>query len=78
MTALLVGGADVKSGCSTSATALHYAAIGGHVKIVWMLLDDGANVSSVDINGMTPLGYATKCGHEEIAALLQYRTSMLK
>lgn len=57
-------------------TSLHNAAIGGHRGIVDYLLADGATVDSKivsdnhRISGATPLAYAIKHGHTNIAEIL--------
>ena len=38
-----------------------------------LLLDKGAKLESMAINGQTPLSYATKNGHEAVVKLLQAR-----
>ncbi|KAK7074366.1 hypothetical protein SK128_009451 [Halocaridina rubra] len=43
-------------------TALHFAALIGHVKILDMYLDAGANIISKDENGFTPLHVAITAG----------------
>lgn len=43
-------------------TALHIAAAGGNVKILELLVQNGANVSSVDNYGWTPVHIAAENG----------------
>jgi len=52
-------------------TALMYAARHGHIKIVKILLANGANFSVKDINGNTALALAKKYGHINIASILE-------
>ncbi|CAH1401021.1 unnamed protein product [Nezara viridula] len=49
---------------------LHYACENDHVEVVKLLLDSGANKSSADINGTTPLHIACRKGLLPIAELL--------
>ncbi len=51
-------------------TPLHWAAWGGRVEIVRMLIDAGANVNVQDEWGNTPLHEATSLGRVEIAQML--------
>jgi hypothetical protein len=52
------------------ATALHDAAINGHVEIVRLLLQNGAEVNAKDKIGNTPLHWAASEGHVDILHLL--------
>jgi hypothetical protein len=52
------------------ATPLHYAAANGHVKIVRLLLQNGAEVNAKDRRDRTPLHYAAIHGHIDILHLL--------
>ncbi len=52
------------------ATPLWIAAQNGHLEVLKMLLDKGANLN-VDAQGLTPLRVAEKRGHTEIAELLR-------
>ena len=52
-------------------TALHFAALNGHLKIVDALLKKGADVYKKDMAGKTPLDYASKYGHEKVSKLLK-------
>jgi hypothetical protein len=51
-------------------TALHFAAVEGHVEIAKLLLRHGANVDVEDEHGLTALHLATKAGFVEMAELL--------
>lgn len=44
------------------ATALHKAAIFGHLAVVKKLVECGANINAADAAGETALHYASKCG----------------
>lgn len=52
-------------------TALHFAALNGHLDIVSMLIDKGADIDEADAAGKTPLAYAGQYGHEKVAMLLK-------
>jgi ankyrin repeat protein len=47
--------------------ALHYAAFAGHQAVVDYLIERGANVNALSVNGSTPLMMAAREGKEEIA-----------
>ena len=70
--ALLKSGVDVnKRISSTGVTMLCFAAYEGHVSIVTLLLDAGANARVCDSRGDTPLNDARQRGHEEVVELLK-------
>eukprot|EP00050_Salpingoeca_kvevrii_P013536 m.29283 g.29283 ORF g.29283 m.29283 type:complete len:639 (+) comp5075_c0_seq1:322-2238(+) len=58
--------------------ALHYAAWGGHEKIVLWLLEQGASLDAVDVVGNTPLLYAVYGGHKHIVQMLLRRGRSLR
>lgn len=66
--ALLAKGAPVKG--AAGADPLMEAAIQGHVEIVRLLLDKGADPNTKGWRGLTPLAAATKERHEEIREML--------
>ena len=47
-------------------TPLHHASLGGHEKVVRLLLDRGAAVDARDIAGYTPLYAASMGGHSDV------------
>ena len=47
------------------------AADGGHADLVELLLANHADVNATDKDGRTPLHYAEKRHHEDVAALLR-------
>lgn len=64
---LIDKGADVNK---TGWTPLHYAATGGHAKIVSLLLDHYAYIDAASPNGTTPLMMAAYYGNAETVKLL--------
>ncbi len=55
---------------TNGATALHYASRGGHLKIVEMLVEAGADVNLGEEYGYTPLHEAAEYGHVDVARFL--------
>lgn len=47
------------------------AAKGGNVDIIWLMVQDGADVNLADNTHTTPLQYAQKAGHEDAVKYLQ-------
>ena len=62
----------------TKLTPLQHAAEGGHVKIVELLLQAGADIHNSDDRFITPLHLAAAGGHTETAALLIARGAHLE
>ncbi|QHE84385.1 ankyrin repeat domain-containing protein [Hydrogenophaga sp. BPS33] len=58
---------------ATSPSALWQACQSGHVDVVKVLLDNGAGVDTQDIEGHTPLMFASKEGHVAVVDLLLAR-----
>ena len=70
--ALLKSGVDVnKRVSSTGVTMLCFAAYEGHLSIVALLLDAGANARVHDSRGDTPLNDARQRGHKKVVELLK-------
>ncbi|MEQ2157719.1 hypothetical protein GOODEAATRI_004652 [Goodea atripinnis] len=57
--------------CHQGATALSIAAQEGHVNIVKMLLEKGANPNHIDKYGRSPVKVAAKHGHATVVRLLE-------
>lgn len=64
-------GVNIDLCCHQRATALSIAAQEGHVNIVAMLLEKGANPEHVDKYNRTPMKVAVKHGHANIMRLLE-------
>ena len=57
----------------TGYAALHYAISGGQVKVVELLLDDGARYDLVDLEGQTPLHLSVELGGAQCLSILLRR-----
>lgn len=68
---LEVPGLNIDLCCNQRATALSIAAQEGHVNIVAMLLEKGANPEHADKYNRTPMKVAAKHGHANIIRLLE-------
>ena len=66
VTDLLDLGSDPNDRSAEGITAMMLAAKGGHVAVVKMLIDHGADVSSTDTNGWSVIHYACQSGSEEL------------
>ncbi|CZR51252.1 uncharacterized protein PAC_01127 [Phialocephala subalpina] len=69
-TLLLEPALDINSFNNKKRTPLSYAAEKGHGEVVKALLDAGANANLKDINGRTPLWYATRNKNAGVLELL--------
>jgi acyl-CoA-binding domain-containing protein 6 len=56
-------------------TPLHWACDGGHVDVVRVLVERGANVDAADVDGRTALHTACCCEHADIVELLLARSA---
>eukprot|EP00043_Microstomoeca_roanoka_P030136 m.24847 g.24847 ORF g.24847 m.24847 type:complete len:125 (-) comp9754_c1_seq2:61-435(-) len=65
-------GADVncKHPQGDNKTSLHFASQFGHLEIVRLLLQHGADANAPDGVGLTPLWYACQYGHLDVIRLL--------
>jgi ankyrin repeat protein len=55
---------------TTNSAPLHFAAEYGHVEVVKILLEKGANIGAQNQNGYTPLHFAAEYGHVEVVKIL--------
>lgn len=62
-------GMDVNARDRWGWTALSMCGYGGHKAIARMLLDHGADLDNIDVDGDTPSGLATQRGHAELVIL---------
>lgn len=53
--------------------AIHAAVCGGDVAIVLLLLDSGASIDALDLEGVTPLIQAARMGHADVVKVLVER-----
>ena len=67
---LLEQGADINKARDDGATPLNVASQNGHVEVVRMLLEQGADIH-LSWQGQTPLQTARQRNHAEIARLLE-------
>lgn len=49
---------------------LHWACDRGHTEITKYLIQNKADINSIDTEGQTPLHYACACGHPNIVKIL--------
>jgi ankyrin repeat protein len=69
VTQCILNGVDIHAkDASTGQTALHKAAVCGHVDIITLLLDQGVSVNEVDNEGFTALHLA--CGAADEVAVV--------
>jgi hypothetical protein len=70
--AAIEGGASVNAQDTSGTTPLHYAALGGHVRLVGRLLVIGADPDAANKCGITPITEAAAGDHvEAVEALLR-------
>lgn len=63
---------DLNIGDDHAFSLLHWAAKGGHLPIVDLLLSRGARVNATNMGDDTPLHLAAAEGHREIVEVLLY------
>lgn len=72
---LIARGAPVEQRDVSGATALHHAASKGRTAMVGLLIDGGAQPTSVTKPGLTPYDVAVASGHDDTAAHLRHHGS---
>lgn len=74
--------AQINSRDMNNSTVLHYAARHGHIELVKILLEKGADRQAKNNQGHTPLDYAnmalSNCSDEDLRARLMHVTSLLQ
>ena len=64
--------ADIEAKINTGGTPMHYAAIGGHIKIMSWPYEQKPEMVNIRANGgRTPLSLAIECGHTEAVQWLK-------
>jgi ankyrin repeat protein len=59
-------------------SALSMSAYGGHKEIARLLLDHGANIDNVDVDGDTPKSLAAQRGHADLLTMLEEEEAIRK
>lgn len=67
----IIRGCPVDEPNANQTTALHVAALHGHLACVELLLASGVRAGGLDAAGLTPAMLAEREGHKECAILLQ-------
>jgi ankyrin repeat protein len=68
-------GAKMDAVDGDSWTALHIAALGGHLEVIKYLEGKGAEMDAVDWYGRTALDMAKGQGHKDVVAYLEQRAA---
>lgn len=66
----LIAGEDIDE-MTPFGTALHTSAENGHIEIVQLLVEQGADIGLRDVEGRTALDAALQRGHDAVADFLQ-------
>ena len=74
---LIEAGADVNKRCEHGRTALHMAAAWGHADVAQLLLENGADATIVDDEGMTPVDVARR-GYRSNNVTAEERSAVCK
>ena len=69
---LRLGNISINEGDNDRRTALHAAAANGHLRVIKLLCESGANVNVTDRWGGNPLDDAKFYGHKECEDILQH------
>ncbi|KAJ7216955.1 hypothetical protein B0H12DRAFT_340463 [Mycena haematopus] len=75
---LLSVGMDVNAVDRWGWSALSMCGYGGHVAIARLLLDHGAKIDNVDVDGDTPKSLAEQRGHADVAIMLEEEEALRK
>jgi ankyrin repeat protein len=67
----LLNGADVNATDEVGMTALHYAVLGGEIRVVQLLLNAGANVQAKSPSGETPIDLAKSAKENALVRVLK-------
>jgi ankyrin repeat protein len=59
-------GVDINARCDTESTALHKAINFGQVELALMLIDNDADLTTLDCHGQSPLHLASEAGQPKI------------
>jgi hypothetical protein len=71
-------GMDVNAVEGWGWSALSMSAYGGHKEIARLLLDHGANIDNVDVDGDTPKSLAAQRGHADLLTMLEEEEAIRK
>ncbi|XP_046554430.1 uncharacterized protein LOC124263769 [Haliotis rubra] len=66
-----------EKGPRVAATPLHYACQGGHMDVVCHLVQNGADINSLDWVFRTPLHWAASCGESDVVKILTFNNANL-
>jgi ankyrin repeat protein len=69
---LIEAGADLNLKSLGGNTILHFMAGGGHIQIVRLLMENGANINAINDHDETPVSIALERGHHNVVDLINY------